>query len=751
MPPLSPRDRLYALLPALYREIEERNGRYPLRDLLRLINDQADIVRADIQQLWDNFFIETSDRWAIPYIGDLVSNNLLHDGFDGSSADTAGQLFDDLSGRALQNGIDLRPGIAARTRVDVAKTIYYRRRKGTVPMLEELARDVTGWGAHAVEFFTLLDWAQNLNHLRAECLETTDLRAPEPLDRLDGPFDQAMHNADVRPISQLDGWYNIPNIGFFLWRLRSYPLIRIRAKRASQPWQYHFSPLGNRAPLFAIGRRETNDPAVATEPDIPGPIRRAAFYQDLQTYQAALPNPPAPPVYYGVGKSFVIVADGVPVDPKDIICRRLRVWTQPPAGKVAVDVRTGRIAFGTPPRTVDVDYCYGFSADLGGGPYDRSKWFVRPDLAVLRLSVRENGVIPEYQTIGAALAAWVAAGRPNTVITIRDNRTYSETIDIELADDAWLAIEADNGVRPHVRPTNGEITIHGNHVDSEITFNGLLVEGAVHVTGDVTRLRLLHTTLVPGRSLHQSGAPATNLPSIIAETASGGRVINAGLKVQIAFSITGPIRLPVNSEGLWLLDSIVDGLDVGGGLKGTAIAATGTDDEPGPPSTLERTTLLGASYIWKLPMATEMIFMNPVTVTDRQDGCARFSYVATGSATPRRYRCQPNTEIDLEVAAAESAPGFDALTPAQQIAVKNAVRARVAAWLAPTFTALAYGQPGYAQLRLNSPTQIQTGAEDGSEMGAFCHLKQPQRATNLRIRLDEYLPFGLDAGLIYVT
>ena len=183
MPPLSPRDRLYALLPALYREIEERNSRYPLRDLLRLINDQADIVRADIQQLWDNFFIETSDRWAIPYIGDLVSNNLLHDGLDGSSADTAGQLFDDLSGRALSNGIDLRPGIAARTRVDVAKTIYYRRRKGTVPMLEELARDVTGWGAHAVEFFALLDWAQNLNHLRAECLETTDIRAPEPLDR----------------------------------------------------------------------------------------------------------------------------------------------------------------------------------------------------------------------------------------------------------------------------------------------------------------------------------------------------------------------------------------------------------------------------------------------------------------------------------------------------------------------------------------------------------------------------------------
>ena len=34
-------------------------------------------------------------------------------------------------------------------------------------------------------------------------------------------------------------------------------------------------------------------------------------------------------------------------------------------------------------------------------------------------------------------------------------------------------------------------------------------------------------------------------------------------------------------------------------------------------------------------------------------------------------------------------------------------------------------------------------------MGAFSHLKQPQR--NLRLRLGEYLPFGLEPGLIYVT
>jgi phytoene dehydrogenase-like protein len=49
------------------------------------------------------------------------------------------------------------------------------------------------------------------------------------------------------------------------------------------------------------------------------------------------------------------------------------------------------------------------------------------------------------------------------------------------------------------------------------------------------------------------------------------------------------------------------------------------------------------------------------------------------------------------------------------------------------------------------PEEIRTGAEDGSEVGAFSSLMQPQREANLRIRLAEYLPFGLDPGLIYVT
>ena len=123
----------------------------------------------------------------------------------------------------------------------------------------------------------------------------------------------------------------------------------------------------------------------------------------------------------------------------------------------------------------------------------------------------------------------------------------------------------------------------------------------------------------------------------------------------------------------------------------------------------------------------------------------RFSFVPRGSRTPRRHRCQPDLGIRARLDAAL------ADDPALPQAEQDAIRAFVAGWLVPSFATVAYGQPEYCQLRLTAPLEIRTGAEDGSEMGVYCQLKQPQRESNLRIRLDEYLPFGLEAGLIYVT
>jgi hypothetical protein len=110
----------------------------------------------------------------------------------------------------------------------------------------------------------------------------------------------------------------------------------------------------------------------------------------------------------------------------------------------------------------------------------------------------------------------------------------------------------------------------------------------------------------------------------------------------------------------------------------------------------------------------------PIWTDKRQSGCARFCYLPPGSRVPRPYRCQP-------------AAGTDAVI------------------VQPIFTSLRYGDPGYCQLNQRTSSLILQGAEDGSEMGAFCELAQPQRETNLRVRLDEFLRFGLEAGLLFVT
>ena len=82
--------------------------------------------------------------------------------------------------------------------------------------------------------------------------------------------------------------------------------------------------------------------------------------------------------YYGEDKSLLL--EGVPID-HIVVCNLSDTqsgdWAhKPPTGKIGIDPELGRIAFAKdqlqPPR---VTFHYGFSADMGGGEYDRSDTF----------------------------------------------------------------------------------------------------------------------------------------------------------------------------------------------------------------------------------------------------------------------------------------------------------------------------------------------------------------------------------------
>src|SRR6266436_9451801 len=118
-------DKLWKLLPSIYRSLDTDSFSVPgpLREIVNRIGAQAAILRRNIDRLWEDQSIETCDDWVIAYIANLLATNLV------ASLDARGQ------------------------RQDVAKTIYYRRRKGTVAILEEIATDITGWDARVMEFF----------------------------------------------------------------------------------------------------------------------------------------------------------------------------------------------------------------------------------------------------------------------------------------------------------------------------------------------------------------------------------------------------------------------------------------------------------------------------------------------------------------------------------------------------------------------------------------------------------------------
>jgi hypothetical protein len=445
----------------------------------------------------------------------------------------------------------------------------------------------------------------------------------------------------------------------------------------------------------------------------------------------------------------MVYVDGNPVPVEDVRCRNLSSWSQPAGSEIGIDVALGRLVLGPnllPAASVLVFYFYGFPAALGGGPYPRRAWLVQRSLAEEVLLVDSSGAPGTFATIGAALAQWATEGGPDALIRIQDNRTYEETlaIDVGSARGTFLAIEAADGFRPHLR-LGAPLVVTGDRQDFTLTLNGLLIEGWIDLQGSLRGLRLIHATLVPAVSIAEPDPalppppPPPVQPSLqVAASDAGGKLLNTELTVAIAFSITGPLRVPDHAQALYALDSIVDGVGI------AAIEGVGAADAPGPALHIERTTLRGALHARQIDLATEVIFDGLVVSERTQIGCVRFCYVEPESQTPRRYRCQPDlAEQDALDAAAAAGP----LSQADIDRIRGEVRLRVR----PTYADICCGQPAYLQLGLSGPVEIATGAEDGSEIGVYCHLKQPQREGNLRQRLQEYVPFGLDWGLVYET
>jgi hypothetical protein len=366
-------EQLYKLLPAVHQTRDGEQGE-PLRQLLGLIGEQIQLVQDDIGGLYDNWFIETCDNWVVPYLGDLV-------GFQ--QVESAGAPADPASPRGQLLNRFLFP------RREIANLVHRRRRKGTLSVLEDVARDVTGWSALAVEFGRLVQFTQHSRFPRPDVGGTLDARLPALGSRLNTPFDLTAHVVDVGSMRSLPGvgWSHPYKVGLFVWRRDALALTFTRPSRLCTHGNdanlqvFTLNRLGRRQMLYVRQRPDLDEFAPAAEGNVPMPLLRRL----LQDPGGAF----ASDSHYGADepKSLAIYVRTKANDAWSLIPRtrllvadlsRSEAWSKVAVDMkkeiAAVDPECGILMFPKPcqSREVRVNYHYSQTGRLGGGGYERS-------------------------------------------------------------------------------------------------------------------------------------------------------------------------------------------------------------------------------------------------------------------------------------------------------------------------------------------------------------------------------------------
>jgi len=729
-------ERLYALLPALHRIQDERRGS-PLRAFTALLARELDALDGSLDQLYDDQFIETCADWVAPYIGDLIGYRPVRSDAQAGSA-----------------------GLNS-PRAEIANTIAFRRRKGTALMLEALARNVTDWPAHATESFEQLATSQYMKHPRLHAPATAEVRRLGRMLAIGqdaGAFDRSARTAEVRRPEGGSGRYNVPNVGLFLWRirpmeLRELPLLPDAGDATGT--KFRVNPLGFDLPLFRRPLPEDGIGQLSTEANVPAPLRIRSLALQVRAAQAGAGGV-VRTLDYGAGRSFVFRRAGVvlpvqapglaaaPGDPPAPGVPLLRIadlrdtldaagnvdgWAhqdglQP--NEIAIDPERGRVLLGrdlADAQATDplrVTFHHGSALAFGGGAYPRTP------AGALHAQQRTAATGADLQALLDDLHGTLDAAPPGVQVDARlllaDSATHAITPVLRVPGDTAagaggheLVLAAADGVRPLLQAA-GDIRVQVG-ARSTLVLDGLVIAGGTlriepSSDGEPRTLVLRDCTLVPGLARESDGrARSPGVPSLVLE--------DPNVTLVMERCISGPLQAVPLAE-VSLSACLIDADDPSRPAYGAP------DGGAGAPLALSACTVVGQVHAVALPMVSDTLFHAssdaagtvPVRVQRRQQGCVRFSYVPAGSITPHRHRCVPD----------DARPGVQ-----------------------PLFLSLRYGDPSCALLRATTDPAIRQGASDDGEIGVMNALQQPLREANLRVRLDEYLRFGLSAGIFYAT
>lgn len=734
--------RLWDWVPAIHRELDALEGVDSLRVLLKAIGSQAALAKRSQDRLWDDMFVELADDWAVPYIADLVATRLV-------SA---------LNPRAR--------------RADVAKTIYYRRRKGTLAVLEQLVADMSGWDGKVVEEFRrLARMRHGLDGAPRRGLVTgtpeggwAELRSVRGARLAGDPFDELHYTPEMRRPQGRLGLRGIQTLGFHLYRLQSVEFNGVQPRRvnnlAGTRDGYTFDPSGRDVPLFAANTppRDWAGWRTAGEWQLPRAIdcrllNEAVFVIGDEEIGWILDTGAG-----GAPIANLIDRQNAAADLRHLVGQRLtgrdalrRVLGGLPSAAVltTAGVQAGLIARGLVPECGSAALLPDATGQAAFGP------------PALQVGFLAAAPVVRERTRGADLGAWPTPAVPGVDLLVDPARgrfifdtgagdpndlraryrvgmagrigagAFGREIDATPATVLWQQRSSAAGT-----PAAGIA-----QVDDSSTFANPPGQAAVTKTivraaeGKRPYLRLLadwtFTASGSNRELVLDGLWIGALPAGALRIAGdfarvvlryctldpGGPDAMGALLPPCPLVVTGTI------DELVIERCILPGVRVQGanaGIDHITITDSIVDaTQPGsvgvaaPRSevTMSRCTLI-ASNLGTLCLDVEKLDASDTLVAGRADvtdlQSGCFRFSARGAGSRVPHPYESHVLDELE----------------------------------RLFVSRRFGDPAYATLSPRAPAALLNGSEDGSEIGAFCGERGPIKFDSLRTKVEEYMPFG---------
>jgi len=749
-------EKLWEGIPSIYRH-EDGLAEEPgvLRAIVQVIARQAAILRRSQDSLWDDQFIEFCNEWAVPYIGDLVATRLL------SEKNKRGR------------------------RIDVAKTIYYRRRKGTPRILEELISDISGWEGKLVEQFQKL--ARSRHGLDAKPMTIAgkfsgtlpggwaDLRNQRASELTNGPFEEFFHTPDMRRHHGLNGRYSIPKLAFYLYRLKAYDAINVTPFSMGDGLRYSFDPSGRDIPLFSKSARS---------PD--WNTWRSSTEEELA---AAIPC-------RLLGHATYLISEA-------IIQQLLALQPTPISIIAAIELRKiVGLVFKNESSLLNLISTFSTSAEILGPNIlfplisfalmsDCGKAVLLPDAqTVLSNPLDSNSIVVGFEA-------------PDNTVFTTEKITAANLNSWPIAFVRELAIDPENGrLMFHDAPDEGQ----GIYIAYHYGFSGSIGAGTYErnwIIDSVPGLRKTGGGEILAADLMNNGitqiddsktygpiASKISIVDMVIQSDSDQRPYLC-LESNWTLSTGAKLNSQLTLDGLWIGGSGADlqtdapkEIIIAGDYECVIIKNCSFD--PGGPLDAGSIIEKNAAGKFLLPLiltikgrvenlCVESSILGPVriqndgyveemTISDSiiqsVDPVVKAIEVKTGRTHIDRSSIFGEVSLHRLEASEVLITGLVNVIDTQNGCFRFSAAPKE---ISPNksrlprpyesflftedtnhwFTSRRFGDPGFAQLSDTAPINIAKGAENGSEMGAFSNLLNPIKFDGLKNKIDEYMPFGL--------